>query len=639
MKYSIHTAMLCASILATPAFAQAPDDAGDAGADAIIVTASRIPLEPRQIGSAISIVSAEELKVGQIRFVKDALLDLPGLYTSTDRPGDLTSVSIRGSDNDQVLWLIDGIKLGDPSSTTTQFSPEHLVTRDIARIEVLRGNQSSLYGADAIGGVINIITQRATGEGVHVNAEAEGGSYGAVNGGASVLGKHGPVDFRLTATGYSHDGPSLADPRTATRPVTEDDRYSRYGFSGRLGIALTNELSLQALGFWQQAFSDLDNSRSDSLDTVRKREYAAAVQANYLSADGRFKADASVTRYLARRAYFGSSYLPYGDIYKGTKDAANVNFGYNGGIVDIAVGGSLEREKADLRTRDFNLPGIAADFLNVRTDNKAAYAEVALHPIENLTVTGAARIDDNSRFGSFDTYRGTIAYVIPEVAGANNVKLRASYGTGAKAPGLYQLFSPDYGNPNLKVETGEGGDFGFDMNFDRFTAQLSYFFNRTKNEIVFNSTGGPLGNGGYSQFGHTRKNGVEVAFELKPVTGIAIRQSFTYLDVTVDARDTGLFLRDKGRPRHIGSTSVTLTAIENLTLTARVRYRSGIDTSSAFGGIVAPYATVDLLASYAITPSIEVYGRVTNLLDKDYQVSFGKNQLDRAAYGGVRVSF
>lgn len=640
MKYSIHAAMLCAGIAASPALAQAPDG-GEAGAGTIVVTASRIPLEPREIGSALSVVTADDLRTGQIRFVKDALLDIPGLYTSTDRPGDLTTVSIRGSDNDQVLWLIDGIKLGDPSSITTEFSPEHLTSMDIARVEVLRGNQSSLYGADAIGGVINVITQRATEDGIKVNAEAEGGSYGTVNGGASILGKSGALDFRLTGTGYSHDGPSLADPRTATRPVTEDDRYSRYGLSGRVGYAITDEFSLQAMGYWQRAFTALDNTLSDSSDYVTKQEYAAAVQANYLSADHRFKADASVTRYVARRLYYGSSYLPNGDIYKGTKDAANLNLGYNGDVVSVSIGGSLEREKADLKNVDFNFfPRLDVPvFLNVRTDNKAAYGEVALRPIENLTLTGAARIDDNSRFGSFDTYRGTVAYVIPDVAAANSVKLRASYGSGAKAPGLYQLFSPDYGNANLKVETSEGGDAGFDVNFDRLTAQFTYFYGKTRNEIIFDAFAGPFGFGGYRQLGRTRKSGVEVAFELTPVKGVAVRQSFTYLDAKIDAAENGVYLKDPARPRHIGSTSVTLTAIDKLTLTARARYRSGTDTSARFGGVVAPYATVDLLASYRLCDEVEIYGRVTNLLDKDYQVSFGKNQLDRAAYGGVRVSF
>lgn len=622
--------LLLGTSLATPAFAQqSPAPADTSATDGIIVTASRLALEPREIGSAVTVVTDKDLEAGQIVFVKDVLQDLAGVQVSTDRPGDNTNVSIRGSDNDQVMWLIDGIKLGDPSAISTQFQPDHLVSQDIARIEVLRGNQSSLYGSDAIGGVVNIITQRATRDGVHLNAEGEGGSYGAVNGGASVFGKSGALDFRLTATGYSQDGPSLADPKTAypAGSATEQDGYWRYGLSGRAGLALSNTLSVQMIGFWQKARSDMDNTTSDSSDFVRKRDYAAAAQANYLSTDKKLKIDASVSRYAARRLYFGTWYAPDGDSYKGTHDRADVNLRYDAGLVAISAGGSLEREKSDQATY---YSGNLAHSISTTS----GYGELALRPIANLTITGAARVDDNSRFGSFDTYRGTIAYVVPGALGADSVKFRASYGTGAKAPGIYQLYDPTYGNSALKAETSRGGDFGVDMNFERFSAQFSYFYGHTKNEIVWDATLGSYGQ--YTQYGRTRKQGVEVAFVLEPVKGVSIRQSFTYLDAEADMTQSGAY-SDIGRPSHSGSTAITLTPIERLSLTARARYRSR-NASSTYYPATAAYGVVDLLASYGLTDRISVYGRVTNLFDKDYQMTYGTNALGRAAYGGVRVS-
>ncbi|HEX7874272.1 MAG TPA: TonB-dependent receptor [Sphingobium sp.] len=626
---------IAALLTGTSSAALADTSAEDA--NDIIVTASRIPLEPRQIGSALSVVSREEIQRSQIHFTKDALQDLAGVQISTDRPGDQVAVSIRGSDNNQVLWMVDGIRMGDPSLISTEFQADNMTAADIARIEVLRGNQSSLYGSDAIGGVINIITQRATEDGIRVSAEGEGGSYGTVSGGASVLGKSGPFDFRLTATGYSHDGPSLADPLTAD-PVgsaSEYDRYWRYGVSGRAGLAVTDTLSLQVQGFWQKARTDFDsdadfnNIPEDTDDVARKREYAVAVKADYLSLDHKFRADASVSRYSANRLYFGPFNAPEGDVFKGTKDAANLNLGYNGGVWSISVGGNVEREKTDQTT-------FYSGNFQQRIDTKAAYGEIALRPIENLTITGAARIDDNSRFGTFDTYRGTIAYVVPGIAGADSVKFRASYGSGAKAPGLYQLFDPTYGNPNLKAQTSEGGDAGVDIVFDRFTAQISYFFDKTKNKIAFEPTGGRTGTGGYAQYDRAREQGVEVAFVLTPVEGVTVRQSFTYLDARKQNDGQGLWT-EIGRPRHSGSTSVTVTPVERLTLTARARYRSR--NAASFGGITAAYAVADLLASYGITDRIEVYGRVTNLFDKQYQMTYGTNALDRAAYGGIRVTY
>lgn len=630
MKYGISAAALLCAGISTPALADsAPGD------DSIIVTASRIPLAPSQIGSAITIVSTEQLRQGQIIFTKDALQDLAGVQITTDRPGDQVSVNIRGSDNNQVLWLIDGIRMGDPSLISTEFQADNMTAADIGRIEVLRGNQSSLYGSDAIGGVINIVTRRATEDGLQMSAEAEGGSYGTASGAASILGKQGAVDFRLTASGYSQDGPSLADPYTASPAgsVTENDRYWRYGLSGRVGVALTDTFSLSAQGFWQKSRTDYDGDTNfdglpdDTDDVVRKQEYTVAVRADYLSLDRKLRADASISRYVADRLFTGPFNAPEGDTYTGTKDTANVNAGYNGGVWSVAVGGSLEREKTDQTT-------FFSGSFRQQIDTKSIYGEVALRPVENLTVTGAARVDDNSRFGTFDTYRGTVAYVVTDVAGANSVKFRASYGTGAKAPGLYQLFDPTYGNPDLKAQTSEGWDAGVDVNFDRLVAQISYFSNRTKNKIAFEDLGGF--NFKYAQFDRARERGIEVAFTLKPVKGVEVRQSFTYLEAEkLDGGET--LWADIGRPRHSGSTSVTVTPVDRLSLTARARYRSR--NAASFGGITAPFAVVDLLASYGITDRIEVYGRVTNLFDKEYQMTFGTNALNRAAYGGVRVRY
>jgi vitamin B12 transporter len=614
---------LLALAATSPAYAESADDLSAEGAENIVVTASRAVTAPREIGSAVSIVSEEDLARNQITFVKDILQDVPGVLVSSDRPGNYTSISIRGSNNDEVLWLIDGIELGDPSSTSTQFQADHLIANDIARIEVLRGNQSSLYGSDAIGGVINIITQRATEDGIRVNAEAEGGSHGTLNGGASILGKSGPLDFRLTATGYRHEGPSLTDPRTATGPASEDDKYWRYGLSGRAGLEASPNLSLQVNGFWLNSFSDLDNTTADTLNTVKKKEYALAAQGLYHSSDDKLKVKLTGSRYVARRLYFGTYNRPDGDLYKGTKDALSLDVAYDtGSLVSLAAGGSLEREQTDQVTN------YSGDFLE-KISTRSVYGEIALRPAEGLTLTGAARIDDNSRFGTFDTYRGTIAYAV----GA--FKFRASYGTGAKSPGLYQLFDPTYGNPNLKAESSRGGDIGVDIAVnDLLTLQTSYFFLKKRNEIVFDGSRPPYG--GYDQWGRTRARGVELGIAARPAQWLRISQSFTFTDHEVQNSATGLYA-DSGRPKTTATTAVTVLPVEGAELTVRARFRD--DDTSGYGGATDAYAVVDVLGSYRISPNVELYGRVVNLFDKWYQVSYGTNTLGRSVYGGVRVSF
>lgn len=620
MKYRYLTVLL-ASAAAMPAFAQ-----DQAPADDVVVSASRVPLTAREIGSAVTVVTAEDIQRDQIFFAKDIFQDLAGVQISSDRPGDTTSVSIRGSDNDQVLFLIDGIELGDPSSTSTQYQSDHLTTADIARVEVLRGNQSSLYGSDAIGGVVNIITKRAKDDGLLFNAQGEYGSHDTLNGAASIIGKKGAVDFRLTASGYKHNGPSLADPATGTS--VEEDEYWRYGFSGRVGVAATSNVELQLIGFWQDSHSDLDGTNADSTDTVRKKEWAYAGQASYRSDDSALRATATASRYVAQRRYFGTWYRPDGDFFEGTKDVLAVNASYDkGGVFGIAVGGNYEEEYTDQVTA---FSGV----FDAKITTKSAFAELALRPARGLTITGAARIDDNSRFGSFDTYRVTGAYVLENLIGSGDVKLRASYGSGAKAPGLYQLFDPTYGYAGLKVETSEGGDVGVDFNFgSAFSAQVSYFFAKTRNEIAFDCTAPTPGC--YVNFGRTRKSGVEVAFDLRPADWISFRQSLTYLNAEQHANGVWSDLR---RPEFSGSTSLTLTPVERFSVTARLRHRDR-NASSSFSPATKGYEVVDLLASYGITDNVEVYGRVVNLFDRQYQMSYGKNALGRSAYGGIRLKF
>lgn len=628
-----HLVSILALISATPALAQTASEAAedqeeatssqtrDDGAE-IIVSASRVPLEPREIGSAYSVVTREDIERNQYIFANELLQDIAGVQVTSDRPGAFTNVSIRGSDNSQVLFLIDGIELGDPSSITTQFQTDHLITADIARVEVLRGNQSSLYGSDAIGGVVNITTRRASREGIEVAAEAQYGNHDALNGGVSVLGRTGPLDFRVTATGYQHDGPSLADP--ATGPAVEEDAYSRYGFSGRAGLQISPELEVQAVGFWLDSESDLDNTNSDSFNTVDKREYAAALQAIYASSDDRFGADLTLSRYNSRRLFFGGFNRPEGDLYDGTKDIAQFDATFAPAeLIRFAGGVQYENEYT---TQVTNFSG---DF-DASIDTLAFYGEVALFPFEGLTITGAARLDDNSRFGQFDTYRGTIAYAFP-ISADMDFKLRGSYGSGAKAPGLYQLFDPMFGNADLDVETSEGGDVGFDLTSETLTVQASYFFGKVRNEIIFESF-----ETGYAQLGRTRNSGLEVAFTLTPTDWITLTQVYTYLEAEVDRLEDGNFT-DLGRPAHTGTTSLTVLPTDRASFTARLRLRS--DNAASFGGVTDGFATVDLLGSYGVTDNVEVFGRIVNLFDVQYQTNFGENSLGLSAYGGVRLNF
>lgn len=617
LRTTLTFAGLSAALIAAPGAAHAE---AAAEVDQVIVTAaSRTDLEPREIGSAVTVKTAEDIRRQQFQALPQLFQQTPGVQITSDRPGGSTGVSIRGSENDQVLYLIDGVELGDPSTISGQFSTEHLTTFDIARVEILRGNQSSLYGADAIGGVVNIVTQRATEDGVRLNAEVEGGAHGMLSGGASLFGKQGALDYRATLTGYKIDGPSLASP--VFGPATEDDGYDRWSASGRVGYQFTDQLEGQLLGFYTESSNDLDGTGEDSADTAEKRESGVSAQLRHHTADNRWRNTFTVGRYAVKRKYFGTYNLPEGDLYDGEKVTYDYATAFDlSQAVRLAGGLNYQTEDTDQATL-FSAP------LHASIDTRAAFAEAALRPTQAVTVTLAARVDDNSRFGTFDTYRVTGAWILPVDVAGGQMKLRASWGTGAKAPGLYQLFDPTYGNPNLEVAESQGYDGGVDFSWPRASVEATLFHNKVKNEIGFDFFAG-----GYIQFGETESNGLELGATAQLTDWLRLEQSYTYLDAQDAETDTWL-----GRPRHSGSTSLTVAPGEGWQVTARARYRS--KNAASYGGTTGDFAVVDLLGAYRLNPTFELFGRVENLFDTDYAVVFGERTLGRSAYAGVRAAF
>ena len=595
----------------TLAQAQLEDRAGDD--DSIVVTGSRTGLETRQIGSAITVVGGEQMQSDQAVLVKDVLQDVAGMQIGNDRPGAVTGVSLRGSGNDQVLVLLDGHELGDPSNISTEYYFDHLRAGDIERIEIVRGNQSSLYGSDAIGGVINIITRRADDNGVRVNLEAEAGSFGTQRIEAGAIGRSGSIDYRIGASTYAADGPSMADPNVG--PAIEDDAYDNRGVSARLGWQATSALRLDVSGMRSDTATDLDGTGEDAAFWSRVDKDEAAYAAT-LTHDGgsRWHHELDFSRYDAERNYQAN-----GDRYFGDKD--NIRFA---SVVDaaarltVAFGFDLEREDTDQLT-EFSGSFVAEN----STDS--LFAEAAVMATDAFTLTVAARSDDNERFGRFATERITAAYVL-DTSGPET-KLRASFGTGAKAPGLYQLFDPFFGNSALIVEESEGYDLGVDLVWSGGAAfSLTWFANNIEQEIDFQWPAGFL------NLGATEARGAEARFTLPLADRVDWALSYTY----VDSHDemTGAWL---GRPRNAATSHLTARPTDRLSLTARTRYRS--ENAASFGGTTSSFVVWDLLGRYELSERLELFGRVVNLTDEDYQYEWGMNTYDRSVFAGVRLRY
>lgn len=593
--------------------AAGPSPARSGNDDIILVTGNRTRLETRRIGSSVSIVGAEQIARDQSLLVKDLLQDVPGVQIGNDRPGAVTGLSLRGSDNDQVLVLLDGRELGDPSNISTEYYFDHLRAGDVERIEILRGNQSSLYGSDAIGGVINIVTRRAADDGLGVKLEAEGGSYGTQRLDVGALGRAGSIDYLLALNSYAADGPSMADPNAG--PAVEDDAYDHRGVTARFGWQASDALRLELLGTQSDTATDLDGTGEDAAfwSRVDKDEAAYAVALTH-DAGGRWHHQLDLSRYDAER-----NYQTNGDRYTGIKE--NIRFVSSVEAtrrVSLAFGFDQEREDTDQLTSFSG--SFAAD-----NGTDSLFAEAAVMPTEALTLTFASRSDDNDRFGRFATERITAAYQLGSVG--PETRLRASIGTGAKAPGLYQLFDPAFGNAALEVEESEGFDIGVDLSWSGGASfSVGYFANDIGNEIDF------LWPEGYLNLGATETRGVELYAAVPLARRIDWSLSYTYLSAEDAA--TGSWL---GRPRNAATSQLTARPGERLSLTARARYRS--ENAASFGGITAGFVVWDLLGSFELSERLEVFGRLVNLFDEDYQYEWGMSTYDRSVYAGLRLRY
>jgi len=245
----MRTFLFCTTLLATAALADP---------EIVVVTATRTPQPAAKTGESISVIPAQEIKTFQFVPVSDALEFTPGVAINRNGPmGQPTTISLRGAESGQTVVLIDGIRLNDPSTTDEESILGDVLANQIARIEILRGPQSTLWGSDAIGGVVNIITQRGGDTPFALNASAEGGSYDTYHLNAGANGTSGAVEYGVGANFIHSNGISAADKRNGN---PETDGYTNLGLTANTRIHLGSDVSLDLRGYYTDARVDFDDN-------------------------------------------------------------------------------------------------------------------------------------------------------------------------------------------------------------------------------------------------------------------------------------------------------------------------------------------------------------------------------------------
>ncbi|HLT78543.1 MAG TPA: TonB-dependent receptor [Ferrovibrio sp.] len=600
----------------------------------VSVTANRVETPAAEVGSAVTIINGAELRQRQTQLVSDVLREVPGVAISrSGGVGSTTQVYLRGSENNQTLVLIDGIEVNDPA-LGSYFDFAHLLAADIERIEVLRGPQSALYGSDAAGGVINIVTRRGAGQPV-VSGAFEAGSYNTYQANASVRGGGERYHFMLGGIDYRTSGISKANEEAGNR---ENDRYDNQTLFTKFGVSPTEILSFDFVGRYTYFDGEYDDfpasAAADSDDRTRGSYIYGRGQGKLALLDGRWE-------HILGAAYMESDSNSTG-AFDGSNHGEKTKFDYQTNLLfdtpsfanaSHTLTFLAEKENETFRS-SFTTPRTTREI-----DSTGFVGMYKIGLFERLFLTGAVRQDQNDRFEDARTYRTTAAYLFPD----SDTKLRASWGTGVKNPTMSELygFTATYqGNPNLQPEESRGWDVGVDQGLLGGKVQVgaTYFDQRIDNLIETGATSAS------NVDGESRIRGIELEVAARPVDRLTLRGSYTYMKT--EAPETGEQLTR--RPSQMASLNAHYRFADNRTsVNLGVLYngrRVDNDYSTGFGANASRitlngYALVNLGAAYKVTDAVEIYGRIENLLDKEYEEVYTYETLGRAGYVGVRATF
>ncbi|MGN6498980.1 MAG: TonB-dependent receptor plug domain-containing protein [Tsuneonella sp.] len=607
--------LLLLSVIAAPASAQ------EAGDTAITVTATGTRTDIDATGQPVTVLGQDEIESVQGADVTRVLRRAPGVtFTRNGGPGAFTGMRVRGAAAEQLLVEVDGVRVADPASPAGGFDLGNLSAGTIEKLDLLRGSNSTIWGSDAIGGVLLVTTRAASG----LTASAEYGSqdtaYLTAAGGAS--GEH----YFLGGSGswYRTDGISAA------AAGTEPDGFEQWSANGQARAYLSPTFELFARGSYTRGDLDLDGyppplyAFADTDETQDTRQYTGAAGAVYDTPN-----------------LFVQASYSFADTERATYDPAL------GQAPTYTTDGHSDRVSLRGEWRpigpllvDFGGEGEWTRFASLfdapeSTHIWGAYVQPVIE-FGRLSAHVGVRRDQHARFGGATSFGADASYEV-----ARDLRLRASYGEGFKAPSLFQLLS-DYGNAALRPERSKSYDLGLAW---RTRAAPTYaaltLFRRNSSDLIdfvscFGVTGGictdrPFDT--YDNVGRARAEGFEVELGASPVKTLRAQLAYSYVRATDRANGAEL----ARRPRHALTASLDWTTPLRLVLGGDVRLVGDSFDDAANLVPLDGYALVDLRASLPLGEHVELFGRIENLTDARYTEVAGYATRGRAAFVGARL--
>jgi vitamin B12 transporter len=613
----------------------------------IVVTATKVETPAREVACSLTVISGPELVRTRRSTVLEALQDVAGLsVVQNGGPGGAASVFIRGANNEHTLVLLDGVALNDPINPSRSYDLAHLSLNLVERVEILRGPQSPLYGSDAMGGVINIITRRERGR-PRFTLSGTSGSYGTAGADFGLSGASGRTDFSLGLSALRTSGVSAASVRYPGN--TEKDGYRNLTMTGRLGYKLRANLDLEVMVRSVAARSEIDlfggpygddpNSVQDYSSTLAR----ALLRGLFLGQ--RWEQTLSVSWTGSDRGLHNPSddlhpqSMESGSYAGGLVHAAWQNNFYLSPSQTLAAGLELGREQGRSRYVSSDAGWTYESAFPAETAwTGGLYVQDQWRVRNAFFLTAGARLDRHSRTGTALTYRLAPAFVIA----GSGTKLRATLGTAFKSPSLYQLFAPPtswgpVGNPGLLPERVVGWDAGLDQDLlgGRARLGLTYFSSSFRDLVDFDYLTG------YINIGRAATRGFEVSLDsgpLGPERALSFRTSYTRLSARDEVSGQALLRRPRDKFTAEGGARL-LGRLDALLSVLAVGARPDRDYSAyPYPVVTLPaYALVNAVLSTAVSPSLDLFLRLDNIFGARYEMVWGYGTYGFAVSAGFRL--
>jgi vitamin B12 transporter len=612
-------------VLPVPVSAQEGNDT--VTMEEVVVTATRVPTPTEEVGSSITVITAKDIEAKGYTTVKDVLKGTPGLdVVSSGGPGQSSSIFLRGTNSYHTLVLIDGVEMNDPTGMQRGFDFANLTVDNIERIEVLRGPQSPLYGANAMGGVINIITKKGEGK-PEFYLGSEGGSYKTWREFAGAGMGSERVNASVAFSHNSSDGFSAADDDLPGND--EDDKWENTSASARLGFVLSENADLDFIGRFQDGRTHLDHGGGPYQDVedyhVEERKVFTRAQAHVFAFDGLWE---------QTLAYgFADHDRDYKD------DPLFDDFSYDGKKHEISWQNNLYLHETNTLTMGLEYEKEEMD--DHEDLDESAYTrsvfvqdQVKLGGFSFTTI--GLRYDDHEEFGSETTFRITQAFLLKDLG----TKFKGSCGTGFRAPSLGELYYVNPwggpgGNSDLDPEESKGWDIGIEQSlFNNYVnIGVTYFYNDFDDLIIWDN--------GYNNVDEAKTRGIESFIKIMPFDDLSVCLNYTYTDTEDD--DGKRLIR---RPLHKAGLNTCYRFLKRGTVNLDILYVGKRDDSywdsmtwTTEDIVLDDYILVNLAGSFDICKRLQVFARIENLFDEDYNESYGYGTAGFSAYGGVKVTF